>query len=201
MRSKIDCIEPLMPSTYEPVLGRVSGPIRAKDRCFTTEAVVVSRLCGCVFGCASIGFGIRGQGLDREGKSATRSDRDLGQSQFEDSFIDGFHLVRFCDWNAAHERVGSSRHGIARHHGIVLGVGLCLVSGTWAMATWDSGWEQSEDGTVVNMGGVSAFWIAIGAVCWITVSIAVWWILTRPRTREASHFHDRGLSSPGALSE
>ena len=95
------------------------------------------------------------------------------------------------------------RRGMVLHAimGSFWALGFALVSGTWAMATWDSGWEQSEDGTVVNMGGVSAFWIAIGAVCWITVSIAVWWILTRPRTREAFHFHDRGLSSPGALSE
>ena len=95
------------------------------------------------------------------------------------------------------------RRGMVLHAimGSFWALGFALVSGTWAMATWDSGWEQSEDGTVVNMGGGSAFWIAIGAVCWITVSIAVWWILTRPRTREAFHFHDRGLSSPGALSE
>ena len=95
------------------------------------------------------------------------------------------------------------RRGMVVHAimGSFWALGFALVSGTWAMATWDSGWEQSDDGTVVNMGGVSAFWIAIGAICWIAGSISVWWVLNRPRTREAFHFHGRGLSSAGTSSE
>jgi len=76
--------------------------------------------------------------------------------------------------------------------------GFALVSTTWVVATWDTAWEPSDDGGVVNMGGLAAFGIGVAALLWLLLSLAVLWILSRPRTRDALRLHDRGLSeTPG----
>ena len=101
-------------------------------------------------------------------------------------FGSGIGLLQMRDWG----RRGLVLYSLVSSLWVLV---FALISTTWIVLMWNSGWDETAMGEAVNWAGVCLFFVWCGALAWLVCAGVLTWSLKRSKIAQILNRFDRGL--------